>query len=95
MEDAASGQDSVNVQMPILVITVFTILMMQLKSVSLSTMVFLTAPLGIIGVAVFLLLFNDPFGFVAMLGTIALFGMIMRNSVILIDQINQDLEQGF
>ncbi len=94
VEDAASGQDSVNVQMPILVITVFTILMMQLKSVSLSTMVFLTAPLGIIGVAVFLLLFNDPFGFVAMLGTIALFGMIMRNSVILIDQINQDLEQG-
>ena len=57
-------------------------------------MVFLTAPLGIIGVASFLLLFGQPFGFVAMLGTIALLGMIMRNSVILIDQIRQDLESG-
>jgi multidrug efflux pump len=57
-------------------------------------MVLLTAPLGIIGVAVFLMVFRQPFGFVAMLGTIALFGMIMRNSVILIDQIRQDLEHG-
>jgi multidrug efflux pump len=50
--------------------------------------------LGLIGVVLFLLLFNQPFGFVAMLGTIALFGMIMRNSVILVDQIEQDVERG-
>ena len=94
VEDAATGQDSVNVGMPLFVLVVLTVLMIQLKSFSLSIMVFLTAPLGIIGVAVALLLFGQPFGFVAMLGTIALLGMIMRNSVILIDQIRQDLELG-
>jgi len=56
--------------------------------------VLLTAPLGIIGVAMALLLFDKPFGFVAMLGTIALGGMIMRNTVILVDQIRQDIDQG-
>ena len=55
----------------------FTVLMVQLAART--TMVVLTAPLGLIGVVLFLLLFNQPFGFVAMLGTIALFGMIMRN----------------
>ncbi|MGQ0698693.1 MAG: efflux RND transporter permease subunit [Panacagrimonas sp.] len=94
VEDAAKGQDSVNVGMPLFLLVVFTTLMIQLKSFSLSVMVILTAPLGIIGVAVFLLAFGQPFGFVAMLGTIALLGMIMRNSVILIDQIRQDLELG-
>ena len=69
-------------------------MMLQLRSFSLATMVFLTAPLGLIGVTVFLLLFGEPFGFVAMLGTIALAGMIMRNSVILVDQIQQDIDQG-
>lgn len=54
----------------------------------------MTAPLGLIGVVLFLLLFNKPFGFVAMLGTIALSGMIMRNSLILIDQIEQDRQAG-
>ena len=57
-------------------------------------MVLLTAPLGLIGVTIGLLLFNQPFGFVAMLGTIALSGMIMRNSVILVDQIDQDKASG-
>ena len=57
-------------------------------------MVVLTAPLGMIGVTIFLLVFSKPFGFVAMLGTIALSGMIMRNSVILVDQIRQDLLAG-
>jgi multidrug efflux pump len=57
-------------------------------------MVWLTAPLGLIGVTSFLLIFNTPFGFVAMLGTIALSGMIMRNSVILVDQIEQDIRAG-
>jgi multidrug efflux pump len=68
--------------------------MIQLRSFSRTAMVFLTAPLGLIGVTLFLLLFGQPFGFVAMLGTIALSGMIMRNSVILVDQIEQDISAG-
>jgi len=68
--------------------------MLQLQSFSRLALVLLTAPLGIIGVAAALLVFNVPFGFVAMLGTIALSGMIMRNSVILVDQIEQDIAAG-
>ena len=69
-------------------------LMLQLQSFSRVAMVVLTAPLGLIGVTAFMLVFNQPFGFVAMLGTIALSGMIMRNSVILVDQIDQDIAAG-
>ncbi len=94
VDEAGKGQNSVMAGMPLFLLAVLTVLMLQLRSFSQTVMVFLTAPLGIIGVAIFLLLFRQPFGFVAMLGTIALFGMIMRNSVILIDQIRQDLEQG-
>ena len=94
VEDSERGQRSVNAGQPLFVIVVITLLMAQLKSFSRSAMVFLTAPLGIIGVALFLLLFGQPFGFVAMLGTIALSGMIMRNSVILVDQIEQDIGAG-
>jgi multidrug efflux pump len=68
--------------------------MIQLQNFSRVVMVVLTAPLGIIGVAAFLLLFGKPFGFMALLGVIAMLGMIMRNSVILIDQIDQDLAAG-
>jgi len=94
VEDSERGQRSVTAGLPLFVIVVMTLLMAQLKSFSRSAMVFLTAPLGIIGVALFLLLFGQPFGFVAMLGTIALSGMIMRNSVILVDQIEQDIGAG-
>ncbi|WP_346837366.1 efflux RND transporter permease subunit [Microbulbifer sp. SAOS-129_SWC] len=94
VEESARGQASVNAGMPLFLLVVMTLLMLQLRSFSLSAMVFLTAPLGIIGVTVFLLVFHQPFGFVAMLGTIALAGMIMRNSVILVDQIQQDIAQG-
>ncbi|MEL7558088.1 efflux RND transporter permease subunit [Stutzerimonas chloritidismutans] len=94
VEDSSRGQASVNAGMPLFVIVVVSLLMLQLKSFSRSAMVFLTAPLGLIGVALFLLLFGKPFGFVAMLGTIALSGMIMRNSVILVDQIEQDIGAG-
>jgi multidrug efflux pump len=79
---------------PLLVFTVLTVLMIQLQSFSRTLMVVLTAPLGLIGVTAALLLFNVPFGFVAMLGTIALSGIIMRNSVILVDQIEQDIKSG-
>lgn len=94
MEESIKGSDSVAVGMPLFLACVLTILMIQLQSWSRLMLVILTAPLGIIGVAIFLLLFNQPFGFVAMLGTIALSGMIMRNSVILIDQIDQDKKSG-
>ena len=94
VEDSSRGQASVNAGMPLFIIVVVSLLMLQLKSFSRSAIVFLTAPLGLIGVALFLLLFGKPFGFVAMLGTIALSGMIMRNSVILVDQIEQDIGAG-
>lgn len=94
VEDSARGQASVNAGMPLFLAVVMTLLMLQLRSISRSLMVLLTAPLGLIGVVLFLLLLNKPFGFVAMLGTIALSGMIMRNSLILIDQIEQDIQAG-
>ena len=94
VEESARGQNSVNAGMPFFLAVVMTLLMIQLKSMSRAMIVLLTAPLGLIGVVLFLLLFNKPFGFVAMLGTIALSGMIMRNSLILIDQIEQDIQAG-
>ena len=94
VEDSSRGQKSVNAGIPLFIVVVLTLLMLQLKSFSRSAMVFLTAPLGLIGVTLFLLIFRQPFGFVAMLGTIALAGMIMRNSVILVDQIEQDIAAG-
>lgn len=94
VEESAKGQKSVNKGMPVFVIAVLTLLIFQLKRFSLVMMVVLTAPLGIIGVATFMLLLQAPFGFVAMLGTIALSGMIMRNSVILVDQIEHDIAAG-
>ncbi|TRX75543.1 efflux RND transporter permease subunit [Pseudomonas mangiferae] len=94
VEDSARGQRSVNAGMPLFLVVVISLLMVQLRSFSRAAMVFLTAPLGLIGVTLFLLVFRQPFGFVAMLGTIALAGMIMRNSVILVDQIEQDVAAG-
>ncbi|MCX7562159.1 efflux RND transporter permease subunit [Xanthomonadaceae bacterium XH05] len=94
VEDSARGGASVAAGIPLFVVVVFTLLMIQLRSISRSALVFLTAPLGLIGVTLFLLVFRVPFGFVAMLGTIALAGMIMRNSVILVDQIEQDIAAG-
>ncbi|MDH1632594.1 efflux RND transporter permease subunit [Pseudomonas mosselii] len=94
VEDSERGQRSVNAGMPLFIVVVLSLLMIQLRSFSRMFMVFLTAPLGLIGVTLFLLVFRQPFGFVAMLGTIALAGMIMRNSVILVDQIEQDIAAG-
>lgn len=94
VEDSARAQRSVNAGMPMLLVVILTLLMLQLKRFSSVMMVVLTAPLGLIGVVLFLLVFRVPFGFVAMLGTIALSGMIMRNSVILVDQIERDVKEG-
>ena len=81
VEESAKGSTSVGAGMPVFILTVLTVLMLQLKSFSRTVMVVLTAPLGMIGVTAFLLAFGKPFGFVALLGTIALSGMIMRNAV--------------
>ena len=94
VEESSRGQDSINAGVPIMLFITFTLLVIQLKSSSRAFLVVLTAPLGISGVALTLLLFNRPFGFVALLGFIALLGMIMRNSVILIDQIEQGRAAG-
>ncbi|MCH1910309.1 efflux RND transporter permease subunit [Stenotrophomonas sp. Y6] len=94
VEDSARGQNSIKAGMPLFLIVVVTLLMLQLRSFSRAAMVLVTAPLGIIGATLFLLIFRVPFGFVALLGTIALAGMIMRNSVILVDQIQQDIDAG-
>lgn len=94
VEDSARGQNSIAAGMPLFLLVVMTVLMIQLRSFSRMFMVLVTAPLGMIGAALFLLLFRVPFGFVAMLGTIALAGMVMRNSVILVDQIQQDIDAG-
>jgi multidrug efflux pump len=94
VEQNEKAQSSINAQMPLMVIAVLTLLMIQLQSIGRTFMVVLTAPLGLIGVIAALLLFHEPFGFVAMLGTIAMFGIIMRNSVILVDQIEQDIHAG-
>jgi len=94
VEDSGRGARSVQAGVPLLLGVVLTLLMIQLRSFPRALMVLLTAPLGLIGVVLFLLVFRVPFGFVAMLGTIALSGMIMRNSVILVDQIEQDIAAG-
>ena len=79
---------------PVMLFTILAILMLQLQSFSLMFMVLLTAPLGLIGVVAALLMFQAPLGFVAILGITALSGMIMRNSVILIDQVQSEIDAG-
>jgi len=94
VEQSSKGSDSIAAGVPIMLFITFTLLMLQLHSFLRALLVFVTGPLGIAGVAGALLLLNRPFGFVALLGVIALMGMIQRNSVILIDQIEQDRETG-
>lgn len=79
---------------PLMVVTILTLLMLQLRRMSLAMLTLLTAPLGIIGVSFGMLLFNQAMGFVAELGILALGGMIIRNSVILIDQIEKHRAAG-
>jgi len=92
--DSGKAQESIAVNVPLVIFIVFTLLMLQLHSFSRSLLVFLTGPLGVAGAALALLILQRPFGFVAQLGVIALFGMIIRNSVILVDQIEQDIQAG-
>ena len=92
--DSAEAEASITANVPLVLFIVFTLLMLQLHSFSRSLLVFLTGPLGVAGAAMALLVLDRPFGFVANLGVIALFGMIIRNSVILVDQIEQDIAAG-
>lgn len=94
VEESSKGSASIVAGIPIMLFITFTLLMLQLHSFSRAMLVFLTGPLGIAGVASALLLSGRPFGFVALLGVVALMGMIQRNSVILIDQIEQDRANG-
>ena len=93
-EKSGNAENSIRAVFPFAIVIVLTLLMIQLQSFQRTLLVVLTAPLGLIGVTASLLLFHAPFGFVAQLGVIALFGMIMRNSVILVDQIEQDIRAG-
>ena len=92
--DSSEAEASISANVPLVLFIVFTLLMLQLHSFSRSLLVFLTGPLGVAGAAMALLILDRPFGFVANLGVIALFGMIIRNSVILVDQIEQDIKNG-
>jgi multidrug efflux pump len=93
-EESLKAQKSIYATMPLMVLVTVTLLMLQLQSFSRLAIVLLTAPLGIIGVVLGLLAFQAPFGFVAQLGATALAGMIMRNSVILVMQIENDVASG-
>ena len=94
VEESDTANKALAAVAPVMVLTILLILMLQLQSFSKMAMVFLTAPLGLIGVVAALLVFRAPLGFVAILGIIALGGMIMRNSVILIDQVRTEMEEG-
>ncbi|MDC8756719.1 efflux RND transporter permease subunit [Janthinobacterium fluminis] len=92
--DSGAAEASIAANLPLAIFIIFTLLMLQLHSFSRALLVFLTGPLGVAGAAAALLLLGRPLGFVANLGVIALFGMIIRNSVILVDQIEQDIAGG-
>ncbi|BAK75287.1 transmembrane drug efflux protein AcrB [Pseudogulbenkiania sp. NH8B] len=94
VESSVKSQQAIAKVAPLMIVVVLTLLMLQLQSFQRTLMVVLTAPLGMIGVTLTLIAFRAPFGFVAMLGVIALSGMIMRNSVILVDQIEHDIGEG-
>jgi multidrug efflux pump subunit AcrB len=94
VEESAKGQSSVLAVFPIVVVLMLTVLMVQMQSFSRLFLVCSVAPLGVIGVVLALLVTQSPMGFVAMLGTVALVGMIVRNSVILIDQIEVEKAAG-
>ncbi|ANL73772.1 acriflavin resistance protein [Rhizobium phaseoli] len=93
-EDAAESQMSIAAKAPIMLAVIIVLLMVQLQHFGKAMLVLATGPLGIIGAAAALLISGAPFGFVAILGVIALLGIIMRNSIILVDQIDQDIKAG-
>ncbi|ASY65518.1 Acriflavin resistance protein (plasmid) [Sinorhizobium sojae CCBAU 05684] len=93
-EDSAESQASIAAKAPIMLLVILVLLMVQLQHFGKAMLVLATGPLGIIGAAAALLISGAPFGFVAILGVIALLGIIIRNSIILVDQIDQDIAAG-
>jgi multidrug efflux pump len=94
IEESVKANSALVAVFPVMAVAMLAILMIQLQSFSRLALVFATAPLGLIGATGALLVSNRPFGFVALLGLIALAGMIMRNTVILVDQIERDIAAG-
>jgi multidrug efflux pump subunit AcrB len=94
IEESAKANVALVAVFPVMIIAMLMLLMIQLQSFSRLALVFVTAPLGLIGATGALLISSRPFGFVALLGLIALAGMIMRNTVILVDQIDRDIAEG-
>jgi multidrug efflux pump subunit AcrB len=94
VEDSAKAQASVIAVVPAMLLIMFTVLMVQLRSFSRLFIVLSVGPLGLIGVVAALLLSGKPIGFVAILGILALLGMITKNAVILIGQIEAERSQG-
>src|SRR5262245_9959969 len=94
IEESVKANAALAAVFPIMAIVMLSLLMIQLQSFSRLALVFVTAPLGLIGATGALLISGKPFGFVALLGLIALAGMIMRNTVILVDQIDRDIAAG-
>jgi multidrug efflux pump subunit AcrB len=94
LEQSDISQDFIARPIPLMILAIVTILMFQLRRFSMITLALLTAPMGLIGVSLGMLLFGKPMGFVAQMGVLALSGMIIRNSVILLDQIDKHLAEG-
>lgn len=94
LEESGDSTDQLAAMLPLVVFIIMTLLMFQLKDAKAMFLTLLTAPLGLIGVIFALIILSKPLGFVAELGVIALSGMIIRNSVILIDQIQQHVAAG-
>jgi len=94
IEESVKANASLAAVFPVMAVVMLSLLMLQVQSFSRLALVFVTAPLGLIGATGALLVSNRPFGFVALLGLIALAGMIMRNTVILVDQIDRDIAAG-
>src|SRR4029079_6231082 len=94
IEESVKANGALIAVFPVMAIVMLSLLMIQLQSFSRLALVFVTAPLGFIGATAALLITGKPFGFVALLGLIALAGMIMRNTVILVDQIEHDIAAG-
>lgn len=93
-EDSAEGSNSLFAVMPIMLFIMMALLMIQLRSFSRMALAVFMAPFGLIGVVTALMVSGRPMGFVALLGIIALAGMIIRNAVILIEEVDQNLKQG-
>ncbi|MEF3367159.1 efflux RND transporter permease subunit [Methylocystis sp. 9N] len=94
IEESNKGNASIFAVFPLVLLAMLTIAMLQLQNFTRVALVMMSAPLGVIGASLALNLAHAPFGFVALLGLIALSGMDMRNSIILVDQVRQDLERG-